>query len=998
MKKKIILGIASSALILGSLTACNESKLESTNESSSDSSSSSIIDYSALARPVVTENNGVYQWIPVTDADGYVAKLDDGEPFGIGSSVAETAVANYCLYQVSTDDLKDGMHTIKFAAYKDSSVLSAWTDSFSFYVNKTVVVSTPTLQDTLKVTCNSKFDHVSYDFSGTKYEVDLNEENTSYTPDFTKLGLDKALESGKKYIVTCTVSMKGINSESSEPITFTYSASKNIKSCKPTIVNDSFVFDEQLVNPSFTFTLGTKAYIFNCNNNYRNITLNDLIEKCNITNEEKLILAGTTVKAYLQVNYDSNHYLSSDVSEGIDVTFDDSNDKEIFDKLCSKLEYTYDANSKLSLGYKEEELGVSYLSFKAYNAENDDALDEQLPTTLNADFRNVCEIDCQTAKQIKLVITYARGNQSFTYERFITIPAEEQAYVYNVVPEGSSKITWSCLGSVDAYEVEVSQGTITKTYKTFSNSISVQDIDLEGDISVLVYAIKNGSRITDSVSNSVTFKKNVVKDTYSVTSKGLSLLNNKNIFVRTNGNSQWITYQNSGSNYISLDGVTMLEVYCKGDGVNTLDSDIKVFNFVDIKNIKYTIEDNKYLVVDSNYNLNSLVDSEYGKYIVEGTTNKFDLDMYRLNESKTVLSLKGNINEISCNSINNKIDVKINVNYSKYGVNFTTASSSATSFIEFEAIDYQGKYQVLVLDENNTEVKNEIVNTTSYNLNSLAFGKYRVKVRTTGNGNILPGNYNEITYYANDNNVLESISLGIVDNYNSNTIVSTCGTQLNFYSNGLNYEYRIYKVEGQFLYNSTTSNVVLQDSNYNSIEIKATNNNSTTYYKCLPNQKITLSQVKIDPNFDSNSYYYYIYKVNNNDHILPNLIKNNVLGTCYKENNGTYKYQYEAGTISGKTFKCINVSGFDYKHLNEKCYGYQNVTEKKNPYEELNVDSIIIDSACEDVLAYLNTVSTLATQSSGNKYKWYYYNNLNEWVELTSGIGASSINSLKIDV
>ena len=741
MKKKIILGAASAAVILSSLTACGN-QIESSSESSTPSSSSSVVNYATLAKPAMSQTSGTtYSWAPVSGATGYVASLDDGKPFGIGTNVIEEEQNKFVYYVQSTQNLTDGKHTIKFAAYKDENVLSDWTDSYTFYVNNTVVMSTPTLSENLTITSGSYFDHVSYDFgNGVKIEEDVNGLVNRYTPNVSVLGLNNRLTVDEPYIVTCTVSYKDVVSEVSNPAVFKLDAGKYVKAETPTVIKGEYKFAEdptyikaKFDDKEFVIDYSTIGY-YARGTGYLTpeAIVENLIENEAITAEEALAFVDSKVS--VKVIFDDNHYYESDYSEEVEFTYGD--DEQIFEDLYYY--YNIDAqveNKKYVFGLTEEHLGYSLVRYEVKAS-------DKVIVTYSDNIKELITIDYSAlTKSEEFTITgiYERNGLTLTetYESTLIV---SDCNLTNLRCDGS-RLVWSPYEEFlnETYEVEVTQGGTTKVYPTDYAHIETSELELaSGEFSVKVYAVINEKRIDASVSQTLTLEKlekvtefEIDKDKKIKLEKGICAY----AYDNRNSTSHSIYYNEAT---INMNGVQRLVVHREGNGINTIDSDETVFECI-VEDIGYNIVDGKYLVLtNKDFKFKDFVDEKYIDYITDD--NKFDLDEYRIKEGKKSIDLTRTYDKLSSESFN--------ISYSEWIQDFDYVTGYAISNVKYEnnVLKFDCnitdcKYEI-VLKLNDEEKIHKIVSTTSLDLSDVdVSGTYSVEIRVVGNGSILSGNY-----------------------------------------------------------------------------------------------------------------------------------------------------------------------------------------------------------------------------------------------------------------
>ncbi len=993
--RKIILGLASLSLVVP-LVSCGS---DITSGSANTTANYGVI----IAKPmIVSSGDGSWSWAPVDGASGYIAKIDDGKEFGIGSTTITSNDSKLCYYVQNTDDLTEGKHTIKFAAYKNGNVLSDWTDAYTFYVSNKV--NRPQLSSNLVVSASNYIESVTYDFGNNITKtVKVSTATRTYYPSIDDLDLDSALEDGKTYVVTCKITSNGVTSESSNPITCTYSKSKYSAVNKPTInAEKDFVFDSELESPVVTLKLNNKEYVTELKVNSNTISYKTVLEK--LVSDKQLqeddLLDKDELKISLRVSFDNKHYLQSEYSDEISVSLSELgyNDLEIFENLCNNLNTTFNTTDKvLSVGYNSEYVGYTKLSVKACNEKG-----EYLSVTKKTiDYKEIATIDYKDAKKLLLTLTYTRNNHIESKEVTVEVPQKTKSLVYNVVPS-SDYFTWSQTGDYDYFEVDVTSNGVTKTYKTLSNYLDYSKIDVDGEISVTVYATKDGNRDLDSKSNSITVKRNspvtslYVKDGYVNLSKDMKLT-----LVYQNGNKDTYSYREYGTNQYSISNVKEIRATMQGDSYTLINSKETTFAINSINTLKYEILDAKYLVLSDYEDPRGLVSSSYLKYF------EYDeaLQKYKFNIAESQLSslrFSGMSSEYLYPSSDNEvIDFTINFRYAP-SVSILNESNKDISEIIYEPNSkYYGNYDICIKKYNEVDQEYETFIDTRvadeyYDLRSLEEGKYQISIRTSGNGYVCAGAYTTITYYANTSNIIENVNYMISDNSTgAGYYYKYCSayTRIDLVQNGLTYTSRL--TNGYSSSTVSTNSIDLTGSGYKSLTITASNSQENVYYKFIPYKTYSLSEVSIN---SPHSYSFYVYNVDTYKANPYKCIMDNVLCGYYTDKYGKLNYQSTSGVVSGNVdykFRTINV-----ENVNSTTFDVSKYVGKL-PYYKSNtsISKVVVDES-KNLYDYLNSITAFASE----KYVWKYQKVASDgetedtrWYDLTSDVNIDSVKKLRID-
>ncbi len=744
--KKKLLWVAPIAL-LAALSSCGEK--------------ASSYATTSLAAPMGISRSGEsFSWYAVDGAAGYVAELDGGEPYGIAVVTQESEYAGKrCIYDIPVDEIADGKHKIRFASRNDADELSAWSKAYTFTVENEIDLDRPALSSSLYVQCDDYFDSVTYTFNDSIVaSLDLGENRTSYSPTAKELGLDSLLEDKTTYVVTCKVSYEGVSSESSNPITYTYSKDRYVAAETPKVDEDKFVFEEKIYNPVFTVKFDSKEYVVDYSGNSSGydeievtVLLNSLISHEYIEYYDLLKAKSHTIA--LKVNYDASHYLPSEYSSSL--TWETNvKDEDLFKRLCSYRTVSFSSDyAKLTVGYSSSyQRGCEFLTISA-----SDQNGSSLSVAKNTDYEKMAVVSVGSAKTIKLTLSYSRlgytDSETFTY----TVPQSSSPFNYNVMA-GENGLTWNTSGRKDGdeYEVVVKKGTTSKTYSATSASLSYDEIELEGDLSFTVYTYRNGARISSSGSDAVTFTRNSAPGSLSLDSdlnitlsKGMKAY----LYYGTNTSpSRTYSYSSTGSNDVCVGDYRKVEVFYASDGYTTIDSKRSVYYLDRITDLKYSILDGGYLAL-TDYDVSKYVPSAYrtSAYLVtKNGKNAFDMAKYRENTGHAYISLNGSSSStLTKDAVTSLISDTISFSYGPRVSSINIASQVAT-FTPYS--DYDGSYDIKI-DKYDTTLSTYVacvalktISTNTYSLSSLEAGDYKLYVRTHGNGYVLPGDYRTYTF------------------------------------------------------------------------------------------------------------------------------------------------------------------------------------------------------------------------------------------------------------
>ena len=768
--KKKLLWVAPIAL-LAALSSCGEK--------------TSSYATSSLAAPMgISQSGNSFSWFPVEGAAGYVAKLDEGEPYGIAVAKQEgyyhtSLQLELCYYEIPTEELADGKHKIRFASRNDADELSAWSKAYTFSVENEIDLDRPTLTSSLRVSCDECFDSVTYTFNDSIIvKHDIGRDVTSYSPTAKELGLDSLLEDETIYIVTCKVSYEELVSESSNPVTYAYSQSQDryVAALAPKLEDEEFVFEKAIYNPVFTVKFDGKEFILDysqSSSSYTSISVNTLLNA--LVSKEYIeyydILKAKTHTIALKVNYDASHYLPSEYSSSL--TWETNvKDEDLFKRLCSYRTVSFSSDyAKLTVGYSSSyQMGCEFLTISA-----SDQNGSSLSVAKNSDYEEMAVVSVGSAKTIKLTLSYSRlgftDSETFTY----TVPQSSSPFNYNV-KAGENGLTWNASGRKDGdeYEVVVKKGTTSKTYSTTSASLSYDEIELEGDLSFTVYTYRNGARISSSGSDAVTFTRNSAPGSLSLDSdlnitlsKGMKAY----LYYGTNTSpSGTRSYSSTGSNYVCVGDYRKVEVFYASDGYTTIDSKKSVYYLDRITDLKYSILDGGYLTL-ADYDISKYVPSAYRTNAYLVTKNgkyAFDMAKYRETTGNSEISLNGFSSSSGSSStlVKNAVTTVISDTISfTFGPSMVITCDSSNKELNFYAYsdvsygwystsytesEYNGSYDIKVEKLNSSGVYEEfktLAKTTSktYSYSSFEAGSYIFYVRTHGNGYILPGDY--ASYY-----------------------------------------------------------------------------------------------------------------------------------------------------------------------------------------------------------------------------------------------------------
>lgn len=732
----------------------------------------------ALAMPTDVRmiSDNTFTWIPVTGASGYVAKLDEGEPFGIAVT---TQVDDYdsflrgslCYYSLPTENLTDGKHTIRFASRTEDDVLSDWTNAYTFAVKNEITLARPYLGSKLHVESNNQFDTVTYTFNGSITATHaLGKDATSYTPTEKDLKLSSLLTKDASYVVTCVVSYNGIVSEASNPVTYTYEPDdKFIAAETPTVDGVCFTFKEKITNPTFSVKLDGKEYVLEMSEvTDDSFSVGYIIYALRNKKliDDYVILDAKSHTFALKVMYDEDHYLPSEYSATITYTQEDLenyskdwSDKEIFSDLRSSLYYHLEIDddfTKAVLSYSEIR-GYKYITVSARDEKGN-----ELNVTKGEDRSAWATIELNGGKMFYLTLSYSHlgYNDSYT-TAYYNSSATASPFVYDVKPS-SSYVEWkvSVPYTNYQYDVEVSDGTTTKVYKTDVPFIKYDEIDLEGNLKFTVYVYENGSRIASSKSDTVSLYRRKAPGSVSINNDlTITLEPGMTVYLyeyigKSEATSSRSYNSSNKTNDVSISGYKKVEVFYASDRVSTIDSKKLTCFINEVSAVKYSVLDGGYIHLEDNYSLYNIVDDEYTKYIVsKDSKTVFDMAAYHQATSLSSLALKGRGNSYlwdgeTATLVNAEISLDV---APKVTLGWIAANNQLQITPES---DYDGRYDVCVYKydaETNDYVlvSEKTISYTLYELSGITEeGTYRIAVRTHGNGSVLPGYYNYYTYTA----------------------------------------------------------------------------------------------------------------------------------------------------------------------------------------------------------------------------------------------------------
>jgi hypothetical protein len=726
----------------------------------------------ALARPTNVRmiSEDTFTWIPVTGASGYVAKLDEGEPFGIAvTTQVDASYENLCYYSLPTENLTDGKHTIRFASRTEADVLSDWTNAYTFAVKNEITLARPYLGSSLCVESYSKFDTVTYTFNGSITATHaLGKDATSYTPTEKDLKLSSLLTKGASYVVTCLVSYNGIVSEASNPVTYTYEPDdKFIAAETPMVDGVCFTFKEKITNPTFSVKLDGKEYVLEMSNEPDDsfdvgYIISALLNKELI--DDYAILDAKSHTFALKVMYDDDHYLPSEYSATMTYTQEDLenyskdwSDKEIFYDLTSTLYYHLDIDddfTKAVLSYSKKR-GYKYITVSARDEKGN-----ELSVIKGDDRLAWATIELNGAKMFYLTLSYSHLGYNDSYTTvYYNSSATASPFVYDVKPS-SSYVEWkvSVLYSNYQYDVVVSDGTTTKVYKTNVPFLKYDEIDLEGDLKFTVYVYENGSRIASSKSDTVSlYRRNapayvgINSDLTITLDPGMTVYLYQ--YIGSSDVAASRSYSSSNkTNDVSISGYKKVKVFYASDGVSTIDSKKLTCFINEVSAVKYSVLDGGYIYLEDGYSLFDVVDDEYKEYIVsKDSKTVFDMAAYHQATSLSSLALKGKVDSYlwdgdTATLVNATISLDVAPE-----VTLGWIAQNNQLQITPES-NYEGKYDVCVY-KYDTEINDYVlvsektISDTLYEFSGITEeGTYRIAVRTHGNGSVLPGYYSYYTY------------------------------------------------------------------------------------------------------------------------------------------------------------------------------------------------------------------------------------------------------------
>lgn len=1005
MKKKILFGALGLATVLVPLASCKDDETSTTPVESTEYGKYDV----ALGKPMMLYNyDEEFSWAPVEGAKGYVAKLDNGTPFGIGNPIYESDEGKMCVYVQNLDGLSVGEHKISFAAYDEKDNLSDWTDSYTFYVeDKTITLSRPILYSGLSVRADEEFDSVTYDFGNNiKLTIDVN--GNSYFLNEEDLEQVKGLVDGQSYVVKCTIKKGNVESQVSNPITYKYSKSYYNQSVNTYVDGQTFKFEEELDAPTLTVKVNDKDYIINTNSSISEVDITDLFE---IIVEEKLattadLLSAEEIKVSVKVNYDSQHYSEGTYSEEIIYDQTQFKDYEFFLTLYEQVDYGFE-DYKLNLAWNADLISeYGYDGFVTFTATKDNGT--EIDITQSAIKGEIGSIDCTDAEVIHLKVTYTRAGYTNSKVIDIEVPTQESVSI-SKVSLGTSSITWNTSSSdYDCFEVEIknsSQQTIKCT--TLNKSLSYDEFSLTGDLSITVYAVKNNERIEDSKSLTINVSRKTAPGSLSVTN-GYVTLNEGQVLVVDGTIHQYNKNYNS-YNKIYIANASNVSSYYIGDYIYSIRSETTNYVIDRISNFDYKIENGKYLVLEG-YDISNLIDDNYGKYLDDD--KRFDLSAYYRNTHNQSLTISGSdITNLSPTSKNTVISGRISFSVTP-DVEIINDYSKETTLLEFETDSiYDGKYEIIIEKYNEDkekyeEIKTDTIGSTSYSLSSLEKGKYKIYVGTIGNGYVVSGDKNYIYYIVNEDKIVDDVE---IKRYSSSTSTYTF---VNFiennlcYSCTLSYKYSSTSSSISRDYYDTYSSYPIRFENASKLNVIAKNTDSQYLYRYLPEVTLSLTTKNYNNNYGKYCYDVSGYTIDDAYYIYQqgySYSYTGVLSAKYEKDGKIYD-KYNPGTVTIKEaegenpeetieFVSLKVSNFNQTTVDYTKY-YSSYSLSSNN----DVASIIVDKSETKIATYLNKVTKFTSVNYVYKYqKVSTGENVDtNWYKLSDEVKLEEISKLKI--
>lgn len=1012
MKKKILYGALGLATVLVPLASCKDEEATTPVETTPEYGKYDV----ALGKPMMLyhyDDNAEFYWAPVEGAKGYVVKIDNGTPFGIGNPIYESDEGKMCVYVQNLDNLSIGEHKISFAAYDEKDQLSDWTDSYTFHVeDKSITLSRPTLYSGLSVRADEEFDSVTYDFGNNiKLTIDVN-GSSYYTLNKEDLDQVKGLVDGQSYVVKCTIKKGNVESQVSNPITYKYSKSYYNQSVKTYVNDQTFKFEEELYAPTLTVKVNDKEYIINSTTSITEIEVMDLlyaiVEKKLATTAD--LLSAEEIKISVKVNYDEQHYAEGQYSE--EIIFDQTQfkDFQFFLTLYEEIEHEF-VDNKLNLLWGESQIvEYGYDGFVTFSATKDNGTEVDI--TQSAIKGEIGSIDCTDAEIIHLTVTYTRAGYTNSKVIDIEVPTKETVSISKVTL-GKTSITWNTSSSdYDYFEVEIKNSSKTVKCTTLNKSLSYDEFSLTGDLAITVYAVKNNERIEDSKSLTINVSRKSAPGSLSV-DNGYVTLNEGQVLV-VDGTVHEYNKNYNSYNRIYIANASNVSSYYTGDYIYSIRSEATNYVIDRISNFDYKIEDGKYLVLEG-YDFSKLIDDNYEKYLDDD--KRFDLSAYYRATYRTYLTISGSdITNLSPTSKNTVISGRITFNVTP-DVEITNDYTKETTSLEFETESiYDGKYEIIIEKYNEDkdeyeEFKTEAIDSTSYSLSALEKGKYKIYVGTIGNGYVVSGDKDYIYYIVNEDKVVDSIEY-------ERGYSCYVYTHITFADTNLVYRYKTSYKLGNYTYSNTDTIYYADDGycidngnyygNVTGLSFISQNNDEDYLYKYLPSVSLSLTNKNYYTTYgkycyevegyDSGDAYYLSYMNSNNSKSYY------ILSAKYEKNNIIYDRTLDGTVIlkeaEGETpaetidFISLPVTGLTSSSVNYYKY-YSNYT-----YTNYDIKEIIVNKAEDKIATYLNKVVTLKQDI----YVWKYQKVTaegqevdNTWYPLTDNVQVESIRTLSLD-
>ena len=974
-KKTVLLGLAGLAAIAG-LTACGDDK---------PTESEYVNPYEIMiAKPMlISQDNNQFTWAPVSGAAGYIAKVDGNDPVGIGNPILESDGQKVCYYNQSVDSLSAGKHTISFAAYVDDKV-SKWTDAFEFTVEaKTAYVARPKLYSTLLVSSSESFDSITYDFgNGITFTENINSFNSygdySYTLSAERLA--SKLTDGKTYIVTAKITKDGITSEASNNIVFKYNLAYNKKAPTPVYGSQGeFYLDEAVYNPIVVTKVNNVEYYTYLVGQKSSIDVSDILEKIVLEDKDAPlnIFATNDVKIAIKILSDDKHYQSSNYSDEMLYEITES-DEEIFDDVIEKIEFDVLNEEKKVQFEAVAPYRNPFAAFVSVEAKADDA---STPLNLTRYMDDGKEFYTYSflygnSSVIHVTFNYKRGSVELSKTFDCVIPKASEK-VKNVIFDSNS-ISWDSVPYALGYVVEISDGTNNVTKNVEGNTLGLDSIDLSGNLSFKVYpSDASGNKIEQYGSEAVSVLRKSPLDKLEIDTKNCVSLKKgyKYTFVNSNGNTEVYDTTNSNISSVSITGYgfTFVSVVALGDNVNTISSKPAEFDLTPSRNaVEYNIVDHKYIeFVDLDASKLSTINyTNYWEQKEEKTL--FNVEKYHndyLNNGARFISYPSEVNSVESGLANDIVNTWINFKFAPNVIVSSDYTRNTSSLEYYGDNNFDGTYEITVssLDSSTNEyTKLETKTTTEKSLDLSAYtsGKYKIEIKTLGNGYFFNGAVKTVYYVANSD---------FITNVKLSNYYYSIYTLASLYDISSN-DYASYYINGSRFYDDSYS-----VTNNSSLQIRIANGSPNYFYKNIESKTYTVARLSLSGTNYSNVY---AYKVGDFNTEIPQFINNsNILTYKYDTENGRSIY-YTTSNVSNPliTIKQLELENVSVNDFNTSFIG--------NNYG--SIYAVCVNES-NNLYDYLNNNFSL------KQGKWQYKDaTTNEWKDLTSDVAVSSVNSLKI--